>query len=251
MIEFFATPTAVIEPPCCFVAGTRVHTDKGLVPIQDLKVGDMVLSKPENGEGELTYKRVIKTFVRKKQPIWGMVISARVRGDGTQEDDWKYEFILTTAGHPFRKTGSYDYGKSEYIKKAEWVIVSQLNNGAPLSGCKYENHEVLENIALYRTVNPNEAFYCMFRDCSSGYLLNIDKYKQGKNIVPDYFVSDYASLDDSLETHNFDEHDDFIYDYYLDDVYNIEVEDYHTYFAGELGVWVHNTCSPNQLTNTN
>jgi hypothetical protein len=23
-------------------------------------------------------------------------------------------------------------------------------------------------------------------------------------------------------------------------VYNIEVEDYHTYFVGELGVWVHN-----------
>ena len=25
-----------------FVAGTLVHTDKGLVPIQDIKVGDMI-----------------------------------------------------------------------------------------------------------------------------------------------------------------------------------------------------------------
>lgn len=30
-----------------FVAGTLVHTDKGLVPIQNIKVGDMVLSSPE------------------------------------------------------------------------------------------------------------------------------------------------------------------------------------------------------------
>ncbi|WP_410472025.1 hypothetical protein ACGTJS_10545 [Faucicola mancuniensis] len=27
-----------------FVAGTLVHTDKGLMPIQNLKVGDLVLS---------------------------------------------------------------------------------------------------------------------------------------------------------------------------------------------------------------
>lgn len=25
-------------------------------------------------------------------------------------------------------------------------------------------------------------------------------------------------------------------------VYNLEVEDYHTYFVGEHGIWVHNTC---------
>ena len=29
-----------------FTAGTLVHTDKGLVPIDQLKIGDKVLSKP-------------------------------------------------------------------------------------------------------------------------------------------------------------------------------------------------------------
>ena len=28
-----------------FVAGTLVHTDKGLVPIQELKIGDKIISK--------------------------------------------------------------------------------------------------------------------------------------------------------------------------------------------------------------
>ena len=50
-----------------FVAGTLVHTDKGLVPIQDIKVGDLILSKPvssksEDGSGDIEYKPVLSTF---------------------------------------------------------------------------------------------------------------------------------------------------------------------------------------------
>ena len=43
-----------------FVAGTLVHTDKGLMPIQDIKVGDLVLSKI-NDDGELVSRKVTKT----------------------------------------------------------------------------------------------------------------------------------------------------------------------------------------------
>jgi hypothetical protein len=53
-----------------FVAGTLVHTDKGLVPIEQIKVGDMVLSKPESGEGELAYKPVVNTFVHEDKEVW-------------------------------------------------------------------------------------------------------------------------------------------------------------------------------------
>jgi hypothetical protein len=46
-----------------FVAGTLVHTDKGLVPIDKLKIGDMVLSRPENNpDAPNEYKRVLSTF---------------------------------------------------------------------------------------------------------------------------------------------------------------------------------------------
>ncbi len=50
-----------------FVAGTLVHTDKGLVPIQDIKVGDLILSKSvlsklESSIGDIEYKPVISTF---------------------------------------------------------------------------------------------------------------------------------------------------------------------------------------------
>lgn len=59
----------------CFVGSTLVHTDKGLVPIEQLKVGDMALSMPESGPTkDKAYKRVVKTFKSKqKQPIMSPV----------------------------------------------------------------------------------------------------------------------------------------------------------------------------------
>ncbi len=64
-------------------AGTLVHTlftsgEKGLKPIQDIKVGDYVLSRPDNNEGELSYKRVTDTYQSlEPQELWILeVISA-------------------------------------------------------------------------------------------------------------------------------------------------------------------------------
>jgi Pretoxin HINT domain len=45
----------------CFTAGTLVHTDRGLILIEKIRVGDRVLSQPEE-TGELAYKRVLRTF---------------------------------------------------------------------------------------------------------------------------------------------------------------------------------------------
>lgn len=54
-----------------FVGGTLVHTDKGLIPIKDIKVGDMVLSRDQhNAEGELVYKPVLRTIVTEDVPVF-------------------------------------------------------------------------------------------------------------------------------------------------------------------------------------
>ena len=44
-----------------FAAGTLVHTDKGPVPIENIQVGDLVLSLLEP-TGELAFKRVLNTI---------------------------------------------------------------------------------------------------------------------------------------------------------------------------------------------
>lgn len=52
----------------CFAAGTLVNAVSGLVPIEEIKVGDLVLSQPEQG-GERSYKRVTKTFTHDFQQV--------------------------------------------------------------------------------------------------------------------------------------------------------------------------------------
>lgn len=62
----------------CFVAGTLIWTDNGRVPIEQIQVGDLVLSKPETNDGPQAYKRVVKTFYF---------------------DDLEVEFVEVTRGH--------------------------------------------------------------------------------------------------------------------------------------------------------
>lgn len=45
-----------------FMKGTLVETEEGWTPIDELKVGDFVMSRPENGIGETVPKWVVNTF---------------------------------------------------------------------------------------------------------------------------------------------------------------------------------------------
>jgi hypothetical protein len=79
-----------------FTAGTLVHTDKGLTPIEQINVGDMVLSKPENGERELVYQPVTETFVSDKGEVWALF------HQNCDAIDWRKDLkvVFVTGGHP-------------------------------------------------------------------------------------------------------------------------------------------------------
>lgn len=101
-----------------FVAGTLVHTDKGLVPIQDIKVGDLilskpVLSKPESGVGEIEYKPVISTFTSpKKERIFKVeYFNETVAKQGEKGRN----YILCTSNHPFWVTRQPDDTEGEWL----------------------------------------------------------------------------------------------------------------------------------------
>lgn len=113
----------------CFMAGTLIHTREGLKPIQDIQVGDYVLSLPEDseGKGEAVYKRVIETFSREEQEIWlvrycshSSQIAKRVQKGlianpfschKNLADDFSNSvtdsFLLVTGEHPFWHIGTY------------------------------------------------------------------------------------------------------------------------------------------------
>uniref|UniRef100_UPI0003B4E2F3 Hedgehog/intein hint domain-containing protein n=1 Tax=Butyrivibrio sp. AE3009 TaxID=1280666 RepID=UPI0003B4E2F3 len=102
-----ATAAAVggIEGISCFVAGTVISTDEGLVPIEDIKAGEYVLSEdPETGD--VVYKRVLETYINETTELIHLNI------DG--------EEIVTTPTHPF------------YVKGKGFIEAGNLNVGETL-----------------------------------------------------------------------------------------------------------------------
>ena len=78
----------------CFVAGTLVHTANGLVPIEDVRPGTLVLARDER-TGEQAYKPVLETFATRPDALY--TLSYDPDGDGPLAAD----AIVTTAPHPF------------------------------------------------------------------------------------------------------------------------------------------------------
>jgi hypothetical protein len=74
----------------CLVAGTKVWTSTGLVPIERLTVGDRVLARDDE-TGTLSYRLVIRPTVRPASPT----VEIRLQGD----------VIRASGGHPFWVAG--------------------------------------------------------------------------------------------------------------------------------------------------
>ncbi len=87
----------------CFVAGTPIRTPTGWIPIQEIRVADLVLSRSQDDpEGPLEAKVVEEVFIRS-----GMVFNIRI----------KDKEIGTTAEHPF------------YVYNRGWVPAGELSVG--------------------------------------------------------------------------------------------------------------------------
>ena len=99
----------VIRPGLtCFVAGSPVWTRRGLVPIDQVQLGDLVLSmNPETGE--LAYQPVVYRTLRPSTKMLRLNVG--------------YETIGTTLGHPF------------WVSGEGWVRAVDLTAGQPLRGC--------------------------------------------------------------------------------------------------------------------
>lgn len=80
------------------------------MPIEKLKVGDWVLSKPEDGTGEVAYKRVTHTFAHGPTEVFNLnYMYPEQNGLG------RFSELTTTANHPF------------WIVGEGWTNASELN----------------------------------------------------------------------------------------------------------------------------
>lgn len=246
----------------CFVAGTLVHTERGLVPIEEIKIGDMVLSKPEFG-GAISYKKVINLFETKDAYI------SKIEYLDNPDSESEY-LLFATPGHAIWINGdSEGYERT----KIDWTRVDEIE---PMS----EVHLVNDKLGC---ISWTTEVYSTGMD-GVGYTMNslgedpdlLIDFNSGKNIV--YYIGDlfnqlfdesnfptkaqgtiYVNYSDIFynvdgyqnSSINFDKYPivakfvDKIRKVGLDNlgifknkVYNFEVEDYHTYFVGDTGIWV-------------
>jgi len=208
--------------PHGLLGGTPVHTRDGLVTIDQLKVGDWVLSKPESRVGEVAYKRVLSTMAFDETEIWCVAYSS--------------EYLFASAGHRFwvaeRNEGGS--GGPHQYKVEKWFALEELDTGFYL---------LLGNgvQAYVSGAGP----VCKMRNSDQGAVVEL-KWDNFCSTKVD-FSGDYPKCS------QFDEHVDSVvcaekFDGSIDSfsvirrkVYNIKVEDHHSYFVGKAGVWVHST----------
>ncbi|MDQ9022227.1 hypothetical protein RFI02_14055 [Acinetobacter sichuanensis] len=294
-----------------FAKGTLVHTDKGLVPIQDIKVGDRVLSLSENGEGETAYKCVVNTFksAEKKElmgglfdifctddhPFWeigrGWVplkdmyldgkgvftlsnlrrnespLDNNIRGalqvfevdEGTHDVFNLGGFYLARSGTEGVAVAYFSNNKYDYRAKDGGYLLVDFN--------KYPSHFIFtDDSESSLGYWQNQATYfvniyhdILFSDKDPKCSYNLEKIEANRKIGvvlrkgrDDEQILKYSRILDDFDLHDrmyeYEHRDnrELIKDYYdrfaqafSDYVYNIEVEDYHTYFVGKYGYWVH------------
>ena len=105
----------------CFVAGSLVTTEDGQKPIEEIQVGDKVLSEDET-TGEVAVKTVTETYVNETDEL----VHIGVNG----------ETISATPSHPFyeKHHGIMDKWASENIhgytkSNAPTILLSDTNHG--------------------------------------------------------------------------------------------------------------------------
>jgi hypothetical protein len=247
--------------PGGFVAGTLVHTKHGLRPIEQIKVGAWVLSKPDSGNGEPSYKRVTSTFEYDEREVW--FINYRpveiASGDLALEKMGSEEYMVVTSGNPIWVSAVRDFRKYEVLEEvSEWAradsLLEYLVNGrrpffeiqdGRLAAVDFASPVVLLATpatdqgavvilpGLYETGTPSGTSI----DFSQGFP-RTPKYHGRVDLVEFLEVARDESIIGTDRTSIA----------YLTDgclpllrkVYNIEVEVNHTFFVGNSGVCVHN-----------
>jgi len=293
-----------------FVAGTLVHTDKGLVPIEQIKVGDMVLSKHESGEVEHAFKRVLSTFKSvEKKKIYAISFVNKL-----PQDSWdivpdtinEFETVYLTDNHPIwvQRVGDWaadilaeeqgvilepntvlGWQQAKDIRAGMYIILSNGQFGCvndvnehvfstDVDGLYYEGSLKPRYIVDMRNASMVRYFIGeYFDDCLDSKYADKNSIYEGITKAIDGHLStshkavrEFMDYWDSMRRVLHEQKkiidtstppqpqlvefiDPQVSNYRNDlyenvrartSVYNIEVEDFHTYYVGELGLWVHN-----------
>jgi|TARA_A100001518_G_C1227302_1_gene80939 hypothetical protein len=258
-----------------FTAGTLVHTETGLVPIEQLEIGDKVLSKAADGLGDLVYKRITRTTTNDAS-IFMMYFNTYVNPQLNLADRVNLrrklkkqqilpEPLLMTADHPFW-TQNRGWVRADKLNAQDILVTKDNTYFTTDSGGGYDyRYEGI--IPMYHANKKGYAYQVSFGDETGelkGSYVNLltGRYELYTDPAPTW-INKLWQADSEWEQRLLEktpkderEHAEFFgfrqgewkdpntIDWAEGEgpltmtVYNIEVEDTHTYFVGEQGLWV-------------
>lgn len=193
-----------------FPKGTRIVTKDGLKPIEDIQVGDYILSAPEDASGEPEYKQVIGTFRNKDQRIFKVVYF------DPEVKPRKYFGVNATGSHLF------------WAEHAGWIKVDSLKKDGKIK-LKDSSYMIVSSVdAIYKTDVPGvgwKPYSDLSLNEAQGSVFDYANYQvfEDKENKYRYILSEvYESADPFLKV----------------DVFNLEVDSFRTYYITH-GIWVH------------
>ena len=235
-----------------FRKGAAVQTPEGRTAIDKLKVGDLVLSKPESGEGPIEPKRVVNTLKFERKHIWTLdYVEIPVNQDLGKLTMLKIKQLsikgkllgsFATPNQPF------------YVKGKSWVALDQLKYGdlIPTSDPRVQ--------VMILQVTPVLLTTSSRKIAAANSVVNILEANKRGETIDDVDLFNFYECSGDGRTEIIDGADypeGFEYreekleltdTVYYDTVYSIEVEDHHTHFVWgnekNAFLWAHNTtCS--------
>ncbi len=227
----------------CFPAGTRIMTDKGVVPIEQIQVGDKVLSKPEDGTGEPAFKPVVRTMTHEDKELWELTYVeikpntdiSKLTTSKLKQMSMKGKFttIKATPNHPF------------WIEGVGWTRLDHLEYGQIIHSKKEKMLCMVFNVSpVYATNIDNVVAQSSIRNIldadKKGQEIEDTEYYNFPRYGDDGYVKEFVGGEDAPSPLLTAEYGEIVVsdDTYTTTVYNFEVADFHTYYVWDL--WVHN-----------
>ena len=103
----------------CFVAGTPVHTAEGIKPIEDVRAGELVLTRPDgagNGSDAPEYRPVLSTVITHPRCLYHLTCKT---------DDDREETLSTTDGHRFYDLYSHDWVEAQHLSPGRTLLLAE------------------------------------------------------------------------------------------------------------------------------
>lgn len=258
----------------CFVAGTMVHTKEELKPIEQIQIGDLVLSRHESGQGELCYSPVTRTFQYENREVYFVTFQLREAGTGKPTKERGH--MVVTGAHPIWLTRIAEYPMSNECKEQPtevngWVSIEEIylsrwkDYWEQLGGAGTPYVELADGrVATIGFIEPvlqsdEPDIGVGFRDSEhwvddtsgteiyftqAGPEISYGQNDLGPKIKPlgvGYVCDpDYNAMYDKQSPLLVAKRSQGFLPMQRT-VYNLEVADTHSYFVTEKGLWVHNT----------